>query len=44
MLAFKCGQFVFRQGESDDYSFYLLGGEFEMYADDNLVQQVIGGN
>jgi CRP-like cAMP-binding protein len=43
MLAFKRGEFVFRQGESDDYAFHLLDGELEMYSDDNLVQQVVGG-
>jgi CRP-like cAMP-binding protein len=38
MLTFKRGEFIFRQGETDAYSFYLLDGEIEMYSDDDLVQ------
>ena len=42
-MKFKKRQFVFRQGDRDDYTFYLLDGELEMLADDQLIKQVTGG-
>ena len=36
-------EFVFRQGERDNWSYYLLAGELEMMAGDQLIKKVIGG-
>ena len=44
MLAVRRGQFVFRQGDRDDFTFYLLNGELDLYSDEDLVQQMVGGN
>ncbi len=35
--------YVFRQGDRDNYSFYVLDGEVELYADDQLIKHVVGG-
>ena len=43
VLKFKKRQFIFRQGDRDDYTFYLLDGELEMLADEQLIKQVTGG-
>ena len=43
MLAVRRGQFVFRQGDRDDFTFYLLNGELDLYSDEDLVQQMVGG-
>ena len=34
---------MFQQGDRDDYTFYVLEGEIEMYADDSLIKRVSGG-
>ena len=36
-------EFVFRQGERDGWSYYLLAGELDMIAGDQLIKKVIGG-
>lgn len=43
ILAFKKNEFVFRQGDRDNFSFYALEGDLEMYADDQLIKKVSGG-
>lgn len=43
ILTYKKGRHVFQQGERDDFTFYLLEGVLELYADDQLAQQVEGG-
>ncbi len=43
MLAVKCGEFVFRQDDRDDYTFYLLDGKLDLYSNEELVQQLEGG-
>ncbi len=35
--------YIFRQGDHDNWSFYVLEGEVEMYADDQLIKRVVGG-
>lgn len=35
--------YVFRQGDRDGHTFYLLAGELEMSAGDQLIKKVIGG-
>lgn len=35
--------FIFRQGDRDNFSFYVLEGEVELYADDQLIKRVVGG-
>lgn len=35
--------YVFRQGDRDGYTYYLLAGELEMSAGDQLIKKVIGG-
>ncbi len=40
----KKNQYVFKQGEKDNFSFYLLEGELEMSADGQLVREVVGGS
>lgn len=35
--------YIFRQGDRDGFSFYVLEGEVEMYADDQLIKRVVGG-
>ena len=44
MLAVRRGQFVFRQGDRDDYTFFLLDGELDLYSDEELVQQMVSGS
>jgi len=43
LLEFKKKQYVFRQGDRDEYSYYLLDGRLELYADDQLIKSVEGG-
>jgi len=43
VLECRRGQYVFRQGDRDDFTFYLLEGELELYADGELVQRIISG-
>lgn len=35
--------YVFRQGDRDGYTYYLLAGELDMSAGDQLIKKVIGG-
>ena len=43
VAAYKRRQFVFNQGERDNFSYYLLEGDLEMFADEQMVKQVSGG-
>lgn len=43
IVEYHQNQYVFEQGDRDDYSFYLLEGELEMSSDGQLVRQVVGG-
>ncbi|MCC7410181.1 MAG: cyclic nucleotide-binding domain-containing protein [Gammaproteobacteria bacterium] len=43
LLEFRSGQHIFRQGDRDDHSFYLLEGEIELLADGERVQHIRGG-
>jgi CRP-like cAMP-binding protein len=36
VLEVKKSRFLFKQGDKDDYSYYLLDGEVELYADNRL--------
>ncbi|MBK6659717.1 MAG: cyclic nucleotide-binding domain-containing protein [Proteobacteria bacterium] len=35
---------LFRQGDRDDFTFYVLEGELEMFADESLIKRVSGGD
>lgn len=43
ILTLRRKEYLFRQGDNDHYSFYLLAGELEMVAGDQLIKKVIGG-
>ena len=43
VATYKKRQFVFKQGDRDNYSYYLLEGELDLLADEQLVKQVSGG-
>ena len=43
VAGYKKRQLVFKQGDRDNYSYYLLEGELELLADDQLVKQMSGG-
>ncbi|MCB1745807.1 MAG: cyclic nucleotide-binding domain-containing protein [Gammaproteobacteria bacterium] len=43
VLHFPRGAFVFREGERDNYSFYLLEGRLELVSGGQTVQRVVGG-
>lgn len=43
LLALKRKQTIFEQGDRDDFTFYVLSGEIELYADDSLIKRVEGG-
>lgn len=43
LLELRKKDVLFRQGDRDDYTFYLLDGDIEMYADDSLIKRVSGG-
>ena len=43
ILDFKKNEFIFRQGDRDNFSFYVLAGKVELYADDQLIKKVEGG-
>ncbi len=34
---------LFRQGDRDDFTFYVLEGDLEMFADESLIKRVSGG-
>ncbi|MGE0482749.1 MAG: cyclic nucleotide-binding domain-containing protein [Gammaproteobacteria bacterium] len=40
---FPRGAFVFREGDRDNYSFYLLDGRLELVSGGQTVQRVVGG-
>ena len=40
----KKKQTLFEQGDRDDYTYYVLEGDIEMYADDSLIKSVSGGD
>lgn len=37
----KKKDYVFRQGDRDDWSYYVVEGEIELYADDQLIKRVV---
>jgi len=39
----KKKQFVFKQGDKDSYSYYILNGEIELHADKTLHSTIVGG-
>ena len=41
--AYKRRQFVFKQGDRDNFSYYLLEGDLSLYADEQRVEQLSGG-
>lgn len=43
LLEFKKRQYVFKQGDSDAYQFYLLSGELELDSNGQLVKTLVGG-
>lgn len=43
VLTFSPREFVFREGDSDNYSFYVLDGQLELLAQGQLVKKVAGG-
>lgn len=44
VVELKKREFLFRQGDRDNYSFYVIEGDVEMYADDQLIKKVHGGD
>jgi CRP-like cAMP-binding protein/rhodanese-related sulfurtransferase len=44
ILNLKKGKNIFKQGDTDDFSFYLLEGEIALYNSGRLTKQVIGGS
>jgi CRP-like cAMP-binding protein len=42
-IEFRKKEYVFLQGGRDNYSFYVLDGVVELYADDQLIKTVEGG-
>ena len=43
ILAFKKKEFVFKQGDMDDYAFYLLAGQIELLADNHVQSTIVSG-
>lgn len=43
ILEIRKRKFIFNQGDRDEYSFYLLEGEIEFYADKRLQSEIKGG-
>ena len=43
IIDIKKKDYVFRQGDRDDWSYYVNEGEIELYADDQLIKRVVGG-
>lgn len=43
ILTYRKRDHVFRQGDRDQYAFYLLSGELEMWSGDQLIKKVVGG-
>jgi CRP-like cAMP-binding protein len=44
ILDFGRREFLFREGDRDDYAFFLLDGTLELLAQDQLVKRVVGGS
>ena len=44
VLEFGTNEFVFREGDRDNYAFYLLEGQLELHAQNQLVKRVSGGS
>ena len=42
ILEFKKKKFVFKQGDKDDYSYYVLAGELELIADKHVHSTIVG--
>ena len=43
VLQYRPREFVFREGDRDSFSFYVLDGQLELYAQGQLVKRVNGG-
>jgi len=43
VLSFRRGDYVFREGERDPYTFFLLDGQLELYAGQQLFKSMRGG-
>ena len=43
MLEIRRKDYIFRQGDRDNWSFYVIEGQVEMVADDQLIKRVVGG-
>ena len=43
-ISVKKGKFLFKQGDTDNFSFYLLEGDLELIANDQLQSTVQGGS
>jgi CRP-like cAMP-binding protein len=43
LLDIKKKDYVFRQGDRDNWSFYVTEGEVELQADDQMIKRVVGG-
>ena len=43
VLALRKRDKLFEQGDRDDFTFYLIDGEIEMFADGSLIKRVVGG-
>ena len=44
ILDFSRREFLFREGDRDDYAFFLLDGTLELLTQDQLVKRVVGGS
>lgn len=43
VLELRKKDILFRQGDRDDFTFYVLEGDLEMFADESLIKRVSGG-
>ena len=43
VLSYRKHESVFKQGARDHWAYYLLSGELEMWAGDQLVKKIVGG-
>lgn len=43
LLEFKKKKFIFKQGDRDHYSYYVLEGEIELLADNTVQNTIVGG-
>ena len=41
VVKYRKGRYVFKQGDKDNFSFFVLDGQLELIADGQLVKQVI---